>query len=393
MTKQGISFFLGVTMVFCSCKVKSTDNEQLLKTIEQSLQVACKQYRQMHQYVPDSLFPRTYVDGHLKLVNLYDWTSGFFPASLWYLYQYSNDSFFLKAAQKHTTFLEPLQNFKGTHDLGFMVYCPFGNGFKITGDTQYQRTIIHASRSLVSRYNQTIGLIKSWDNNHWQFPVIIDNMMNLEMLCKATRITGDSLYYNIAISHANVTLKNHFRDDNSTFHLVNYDTITGAVINKQTVQGFADSSAWARGQSWGLYGFTMMFRETGDSVYLKKACQIANFLIHHHNLPNDAIPYWDYNAPNIPDAPRDVSAAAIMASALIELDSYEPKSGYVNHAKKIIRSLSTSKYLAKVGNNSNFILKHSTGHLPANSEIDVPIIYADYYFIEALIRMKQLLEH
>ncbi|HAM99901.1 MAG TPA: glucuronyl hydrolase [Marinilabiliales bacterium] len=390
--KQLMLVLLLFVFFFSSCKIKTSNDEQLLKTIDQSLQVACEQYRQMQLNVPDSLFPRTYIDGQVKLVSIYDWTSGFYPASLWYLFQYSKDTLFLNNAKKFTSFLEPLKHYKGTHDLGFMIFCPYGNGYKITGDTSYLEVILETSKSLASRFNPKVGLIKSWDHNHWQYPVIIDNMMNLELLCQASKLNNDSMFYHIAATHANITLKNHFRPDNSTFHLVNYDTLTGAVINKQTVQGYSDSSSWARGQSWGLYGFTVMFRETGDSTYLKKACQMADYLIRHPNLPSDAIPYWDYNAPKIPNEPRDVSAAAIMASALIELHEYAPTIAYLEHAKTIIRSLSSANYLAKTGTNGHFILMHATGHLPANSEIDVPINYADYYFIEALLRMRAKLE-
>lgn len=391
--EKGLLILIFFITVLSGCNSERVKDEELLNTIDKSLQLACKHYSHLVDQVPDSLFPRTYINGQLKLVDRYDWTSGFFPASLWYLFEYSNDSILLKAAQKFTSFLKPLENFKGTHDLGFMVYCPYGNGYRLTKDSAYRLVICKAAESLSSRFNTQVGLIKSWDNDHWQYPVIIDNMMNLELLCEASKLTNDSIFYQISAIHANTTLKNHFRPDHSSYHLVNYDTLTGAIIQKQTVQGYSDSSAWARGQSWGLYGFTMMFRETADSVYLKKACQVADLLITYPNLPEDAIPYWDYNVPITSGTPRDASAAAIMASALIELHNYVPKADYLEHAKKIIRSLTSSNYLAKTENNGNFLLMHSTGHLPANSEIDVPLIYADYYFVEALLRMKEQLKN
>ncbi len=374
-----------------SCKPSHINNDELKVRIDHALQTAIDQYKGMILAAKDSSLPRTVENNKLKSVGIYDWTSGFFPASLWYLCQYFNDAVFLNAAKKYTQLLKPLQYVINTHDLGFMVYCPFGNGYKIAGDTSYLSVIENASKSLISRYNPKVGLIKSWDNKEWQYPVIIDNMMNLEMLCETSKFTHNPVFRNIAINHANKTMANHFRPDYSSFHLVNYDTITGGVINKQTVQGYSDGSAWSRGQSWGLYGYTMMFRETGDSAYLDQAVNIAKFLMHNPNMPDDGIPYWDYNAPKIPNEPRDVAAAAIMASALIELSNYAPDKDFLEFAKKIVFNLSSEKYLAQPGTNHNFILMHATGHLPANSEIDVPIIYADYYYIESLLRLKNKL--
>ncbi|MDA3823185.1 MAG: glucuronyl hydrolase, partial [Bacteroidales bacterium] len=233
----------------------------------------------------------------------------------------------------------------------------------------------------------------SWDHGSYTFPVIIDNMMNLEFLMWAFRETGDSLFYKVSVAHSETTLKNHFRDDYSTFHLVDYDTITGDVIRRQTVQGFSDESAWARGQVWGFYGYITMYRDTKDERYLEQSAHIAEFLINHGNMPSDGIPYWDFNAPNIPDAKRDASAAAIFASGLIELSQYlegEASEKYIAFAEKIVRSLSSDNYRAELGENNHFLLKHSVGHLPNNYEVDVPLTYADYYFVEALVRLKLL---
>jgi hypothetical protein len=301
----------------------------------------------------------------------------------------------LEYAKNYTARIEKEKYNKGTHDLGFMLYCSFGNGFRLTGDSAYQSIMLTGAESLVSRFNPLIGCIKSWDHNgdKWQFPVIIDNMMNLEFLFWASKVTGDPKYRNICISHADKTIENHFRPDYSTYHVVSYDTITGLAEKKNTHQGYADESAWARGQAWGLYGFVVTYRETQDPKYLEQAKHIAAFILNHPNLPADKIPYWDFNAPDIPDAKRDASAGAIIASALIELSGYADETlakSYLEVAKTQIRTLSSPKYFAQKGTNGNFILKHSVGHLLGNSEVDVPLTYADYYYIEALLRLRAL---
>lgn len=338
---------------------------------------------------PAQVSPRTVENGQFKMVGSRDWTSGFFPAELWYFYQYTKDKKWLELAKKYTEDIKKEQFNKGTHDLGFMVYCPFGNGYRLTGDPAYRDVIIQAAKSLSTRFNAKAGVIKSWDHNgdKWKYPVIIDNMMNLELLFEATKFTGDSSFYKIAISHANTTLKNHYRPDFSSWHVIDYDTLTGNVRNKLTAQGYSNESAWARGQAWGLYGYTLCYRYTKNPVYLKQAEAIAKFILNNPTQNKDLVPYWDYNAPNIPNAPRDASAAAITASAFYELANYSKAAQYKELADKILASL-TNSYRSPIGKNYGFILEHSTGHLPAKSEIDVPINYADYYYLEALLRSK-----
>jgi rhamnogalacturonyl hydrolase YesR len=340
---------------------------------------------------PALVAPRTVENGKMKLVDTQDWTSGFFPGSLWYLYQATGDKKWLTQARRFTRLSEPEKLNTTTHDLGFMIYCPFGNGYRLTKNADYRTVIIQAARSLSTRFNPTAGVIKSWDHHdkNWQFPVIIDNMMNLELLFEATKLSGDSSFYRLAVTHANTTLRNHYRPDFSSYHVVDYDPQTGAVRGKMTAQGYADASAWARGQAWGLYGFTMCYRETHNPTYLQQAEHIAQFILHHPNLPADKVPYWDYNDPAIPNAPRDASAAAITASALYELSSFSAANGhyYRQQADEILASLQT-KYAAPVGEDHGFLLLHSTGHKPAKSEIDVPLIYADYYYLEALLRAQ-----
>ncbi|MDB5270712.1 MAG: glucuronyl hydrolase [Hymenobacter sp.] len=342
---------------------------------------------------PALVVPRTEENGQLKLVSTPDWTSGFFAGNLWFLYQATGDKQWLTQARRFTQLSEPEKLNTTTHDLGFMIYCPFGNGYRLAQDAQYREVIIQAARSLSTRFSPTAGVLKSWDHHdkNWQFPVIIDNMMNLELLFEATRLSGDSAFYCLAVTHANTTLRNHYRPDFSSYHVVDYDPQTGAVRGKMTAQGYADASAWARGQAWGLYGFTMCYRETRNPIYLQQAEHIAQFILHHPNLPPDKVPYWDYNDPTIPNAPRDVSAAAIAASALYELSTFSLANGtyYRQQADVMLHSLQ-AHYAAPLGKNHGFLLLHSTGHKPAKSEIDTPLIYADYYYLEALLRARDL---
>ncbi len=310
---------------------------------------------------------------------------------MWYLYEFTGKASWKMAAQDYTARLESIQNYGGSHDVGFILNCSYGNGYRLTRDPHYRKVLIQGARTLSTRFKPEVGLIRSWDHGKWQYPVIIDNMMNLELLTWAAREASEPRLRDIALSHAGKTLKNHFRPDASTWHVVDYGPTNGAVIGKQTHQGAADTSPWARGQAWGLYGYTMMYRETRRPEYLAQAGMVARFLINHPRLPEDKIPYWDFDAPGIPNAPRDASAAAIMASALIELSDYtEPELGRqcLRLARQQLLSLSSPAYLAKPGENGGFLLSHSVGSKPKNSEVDVPLSYADYYFLEALLRYR-----
>jgi unsaturated chondroitin disaccharide hydrolase len=336
--------------------------------------------------------PRTVEKDQLILVAARDWTSGFFPGTMWYLYELTKNEKWKKEAQVYTEKVEQ-EKFNGrTHDMGFKIYCSFGNGFRLTKNEKYKDIIIQSAKTLITRFNPKVGAIRSWDHNadKWDFPVIIDNMMNLELLFEATKLTGDSVYHKIAVTHANTTLKNHFRPDYSSFHVISYNPTTGAVEKKNTHQGYAHESAWARGQAWAIYGYTLCYRETKDPKYLEQAQNIANFLFTNKNMPEDLVPYWDFDVPNIEKEPRDVSAATIIASSLYELSTYSKhKEDYLKKANKIMASVG-KKYSSDLGTNKGFILDHSTGHKPSNGEIDVPLNYADYYYMEALVRAKRL---
>jgi len=339
--------------------------------------------------------PRTVSpDGSLFMVPSRDWTVGFFPGSLWYMYEYTNKDEWKQLAEKYTLPLEIEKMNTGTHDTGFKMYCSFGNWHRLNENQNCRDILLQSAKTLITRFKPNAGIMRSWDHNtdKWQCPVIVDNMMNLELLFWASKETNDPVYYDIAVSHAKKTIENHYREDYSSYHVVDYDTITGKVLKKNTHQGYADESAWTRGQAWGLYGFTMCYRETGDSLFLKQARAIADFIFTHKNLPEDLIPYWDFDAPDIPNEPRDASAATISASALYELCELDGLNAgkYKRWADTILKNLSHN-YLSPTGDNRGFLLLHSTGAKPLNnSEVDVPISYADYYFLEALLRKQKL---
>ncbi len=371
----------------------------VMPTIEQQTDLMLNQIEEL----PSMKIPRTVIRNRVKFVDIPDWTVGFFAGSLWYINQLSdnkNDKW-LQEAERHTKFLNNGQYIISTHDIGFIMMCSYGNGFRFEDHTDYIPVIIQSAKSLTKRFRENVGAIQSWgaikdiseikDPKHAnQCPVIIDNMMNLELLFEATALTGDSTFYNMAVSHADVTMRNHFRKDNSSYHVVNYSLITGEALNKRTHQGWKDSSAWARGQSWGLYGYIVCYRYTHDKRYLDMAKKIAKLMIKESKKIDDGVFYWDFDCPKQSDTPRDASAAAITASALYELYTYSDRKVYKATADRLLTSLSSPKYLAEVGTNNNFLLKHSTGHFSAGREVDKPLNYADYYYLESLYRQKQL---
>ena len=378
-----------------NAQTKFKADELLLKTIHQNFIDANNQYKILRQNLPAGKFPKTYFPetNKYEFSNSGWWCSGFYPGALFYIYQQTKDTAAFNEATRMLGLLENEKNNTHTHDLGFMMYCSFGNAYNLTLNPEYKNVLLQSAKSLASRFNPAVGCIKSWDSKASDFLVIIDNMMNLELLFWATHATGDSLFYNIAVTHANTTIKNHFRSDYSSYHVVNYNPETGSVQQKKTAQGYADESAWARGQAWGLYGYTVAYRETKNEKYLQQAKHIASFILNHPNLPKDKIPYWDFNAPNIPNALRDVSAASVVASALLELCKYvdaKNAKNYFNTASTILKNLSSPNYKATAGTNGGFILKHSVGNIPGKTEVDVPLTYADYYFLEAMLRYQQL---
>ncbi len=371
----------------CLAAAGCSGRAALKKELRQALATAVEQEKAqaVRMAAIEGKLPRTFEKGEVQPTSPYNWVSGFFPGSLWLLYEHTGDEELKSYADMFTRRLEVLKDHTGTHDLGFMVFCSYGNAYRLTGDPYYKSVIERASAALSTRFNPTVGCIRSWntgrkENPELDFMVIIDNMMNLEML----EWCGGE-YDKIARTHANTTLENHFRPDNSSHHVVAYNELTGEVVEKRTAQGRSNDSAWARGQSWGLYGYTMMYRTTGDEAYLDQAVKIADYLL--PRLPEDAIPNWDYDAV---ESAKDSSAGAVMASALIELYGFTNDERYIATAERQLRSLCSDYYLAKAGENGNFLLKHGVGHYMAGSEVDVPLSYGDYYFIEAAMRYLAL---
>lgn len=340
------------------------------------------------------------IDSSVYYCGYADWRSGFFPGSVWYLYELTGDSTLLPLAAKYTDAIEEAKNLTWHHDIGFIINCSFGNALRLTGDRRYAEVMTQAARSLCTRFRPAAGVIQSWDVNGnswqakrgWKCPVIIDNMMNLELLFEATKLTGDSTFCRVALSHADRTLKEQFRPDGSCFHVVDYDPQDGTVRSRQTAQGYADSSAWSRGQAWAIYGYTVCYRETGRQIYLDQALKTFNFMKNHPHMPADRVPYWDMDAPGIPNEPRDASSAAVIASALYEISTFDVPQAeeYRTYADSIMSSLTSPDYTAAPGTNGLFLLMHSVGSIPHNSEIDVPLNYADYYYMEALKRRNNI---
>ncbi|WP_458924247.1 glucuronyl hydrolase [Flavitalea antarctica] len=382
--------------LFIAVAVSAQPSKKVMKKlIDENMQFAAQQYKLLMKNTPDTVMPRSYNAEKQQLItsNTKWWCSGFYPGTLWMIYDETKDLAIRTEALKRLALLEPTKNYTGNHDLGFMMYCSFGTAYAITKEPAYKDVIFTAASSLSTRYRPSIKAIQSWNTSEkFKCPVIIDNMMNLELLEWVTQNGGDKKFHEIAVNHANTTMKNQFRPDFSSWHVIDYDLQKGEVYKKLTHQGYSDESAWARGQVWGLYGYIVMYRFTKDPAYLSLARNIAKFVLKHPNLPADKVPYWDFNAPDIPNAKRDVSSASVLASALLELSLYtngRESKDYVSTAGDILQVLSTPAYRAKAGTNGGFILEHSVGHLPGKSEIDVPLTYADYYFIEALQRYKK----
>lgn len=402
--KKQILMVLCSALGICTVQGQSSDLKLSKEFIQQNLNDAAQQIKVLANETPDEKFPKTFENNKEVFSSSSWWCSGFYPGTLWYLYEGTQDRGLLQKVEEKLPYLEKEKYNKGTHDLGFMLFCSFGNGLRLTGDSvKYKDVLVTGAASLASRFNETTKTIRSWDHKPWHYPVIIDNMMNLEFLTQVSKMTGNKWYYDLAVIHAETTLRNHFRKDYSSYHVIDYDVNTGKVIAKKTHQGAFDESAWSRGQGWALYGYTMMYRETKKKEFLNQARHIAKYIFNHPNLPQDLIPYWDFDKDKIDQSSkmyakkdlRDVSAAALYASALLELAQYtvgKESTLYLTKAETMLTNLSKAPYKAEYGKNGGYLLKHSVGALPLNSEIDVPFTYADYYYVEALIRYKRLLE-
>lgn len=407
---------LTLSVILSSCALNKADRQKNLKLsldqqfVEKQLTDATRQIKHLAASVSEEAMPTTYSNGRHVNWGTAWWCSGFYPGTVLYLYEYTKDPELLAEAKTKLKYLEKEKYNKTTHDLGFMLFCSFGNALRLTRDsTAYKEVLTTGAESLSTRYRDITKAIRSWDGNKnwdgevWKYPVIIDNMMNLEFLTQATKMTGNRKFYDIAVQHANTTMKNAFRPDYSSYHVVDYDPNTGKVYEKRTAQGAFDESAWSRGQGWALYGYTVMYRETGDKKYLDLARNIAKFYLNHPNLPEDLVPYWDmdqnklepgsqyYNQKDL----KDASTAAVMASGFIELALYVDKKeaqDYVVKAERMLQSLSSKPYKADYKEIGGYILKHSVGSVPHKTEVDVPLTYADYFYVEALIRYDRMLK-
>lgn len=389
----GLILVLPIMLFSNSCTSTKGFNEDV-KSAEKQLRLLEENANQQLNAVSESneyplVFPRSVNDGEIRFVNSPDWTSGFYPGILWYMYDLTEDAYWKEAAERHTYFVEQEMQNNSDHDIGFKIYSSFGQGYRLTGNPHYRDVIIKSAETLITRFNDKVGAIRSWDFNaeNWDFPVIIDNMMNLELLFRATEETGDSTYYDIAVAHANTTLEEHFREDNSSYHVIDFNPETGDVRKRNTHQGYSHDSSWARGQAWGLYGFTMAYRFTKDLAYLEQAEKIAEYILSHPSVPDDMVPYWDYNASNLSNEPRDVSAAVITVSALFELSTFHRSKSvfYVEKASNILNNVQEG-FMSEPGENFGFLLEQSTGNYNRSDEVSVPIIYAEYYYLEAIKR-------
>lgn len=416
MVRKKILGVACILLIITACQTK--DKTEELAFVAENISYVTEQMDNMIASLPDldtaavgKIVPATYEPSQDKVYTChpYSWTIGFFPGSLWKVYELTGDTIWKDRAARLTKRLEYLKTFTGNHDLGFMVGCSFGNGYRLAPDEYYRDVLIESARSLSTRFLPRIQVIKSWNyrkawngETEWFCPVIIDNMMNLEMLCEASKLSGDSCFTDIAVTHANTTVKNHFREDYSTYHVVDYDTISGAIKDQATCQGYSDNSTWARGQAWAVYGYTMMYRETGKPEYLEVAKGAADWFITH--LPEDFMPLWDFNVGQEGYTPegkskavknkvpyKDASAASITCSALFELGDLSRESKYTDAAIKMLHRLASPDFRAPLGENGNFLLMHSVGSLPHGGSIDVPLDYADYYFLEALVRYRDYL--
>lgn len=323
-----------------------------------------------------------------------EWCSGFWAGILWMDYAYSNDSQVKEAAQGYTAELEFLANRPAyDHDLGFIIINSFLKGVEMTHDSHYKQVALQCADTLATLFNPTVGTMLSWPRHVKDYKghnTIMDNMINMELLLWAAENGGNQQLRDIAIKHSITTMKHHFRKDGSSYHVAVYNQRNGKFKRGVTHQGFANWSMWSRGQAWAIYGYTMVYRYTHDPVFLEQAKKVTDIYLKRLNeTSNDWIPIWDMDDPRGIAAPKDASAACIVASALIELSQFvedEKRDEYMKDAVNMLTDLSSDSYLS--GDDNVAFLKHSTGHHPAGSEIDASIIYADYYYIEALLRLR-----
>lgn len=385
---------LGTVMVSCESASAEIDARRQLDWCHYKVDKALSSFGDSVDY---DMMPRnvegTATSWHCRMVGAEEWCSGFWPGILWMDYAATKDEKVRAAAERYTASVgKILDNPVYDHDLGFLFFCSYGKGYAVTRSPQYKKIILAAADSLRTLFNPTVGTILAWPrhvDDYGGHNTIMDTMMNLEMLFWSAKNGGDPELYDIAVRHAETTMKNHFRPDGTCYHVAVYNPVTGDFIRGCTHQGYNDDSVWARGQSWAIYGYTVVYRETGEQRFLDFAQKVTDAYL--ERLPDDSVPFWDFDDPSIPDAPRDASAACVVASALLELGGYVgglKGKEYIAAAEKMLLSLSSDSYRTDE-HNPSFLL-HSTGHHPAGTEVDASIIYADYYYIEALSRLAAI---
>lgn len=394
-------YLAGIGLLFLSACAGTNDNsfrvDRSLEYCHHQVTRTLAELRGEEGQIDYTLIPRNILKGeahwNCRKASETEWCSGFWPGILWYDYEATGDVQIRTEAEKFTAALGFLAKQPAyDHDLGFLLFCSYGNGYRLTGNPEYKQMLLNAADTLATLFRPRAGTLLSWPRNVKMFGgynTIMDNMMNLELLLWAAKNGGNPYLADIAVSHADRTMEHQFRPDYTCYHVAVYDSISGEFLRGVTHQGYADSSTWARGQAWAIYGYTLMYRETKDARYLNFVQKVADAYL--ERLPEDKIPYWDFDAPDIPNAPRDASAAAVTTSALLELSSFlsdETGTKYKQAAIEMLTSLSSEKYQSRASKPS--FLLHSTGHWPAGSEIDASIIYADYYYIEALVRLRKM---
>jgi len=388
-------FVLLSIIFFFACTEKDSRDIQIdldhsIKYCEEKLQSSFQHFKGQ-QKLPRVIFQN---QKHWSGSSINSWTSGFYAGLLWLMYDYTGDEYWKQNAAYYTHLLEPVKRLPWkTHDFSFMMYYSYGLGFQFTKSENYRRILLETADSLATLYNPKTGTIESWPwmkrKRNWPHTTIIDNMMNLELLFWAADNGGNSHYRDIAIKHAKKTMQDFIRPDFSTIHIVIYDSASSKIIKKATVQGYGDNTTWARGHSWATYGFIKAYKYCRKDEFLKTAKNLAHYYL--NTVPEDMIPYWDFDAPLIPNEPKDASAAAIMASALFELSNFcqkdKEKQKYFTAGMNILRTLNSEKYKSR---NNDAFLTGSVGSKPNGNEVDVSLIYTDYFYLEALLKAKRI---
>ena len=426
MKKYLLSLALGLAMMACQTQTQAPqlDVEKDLAYCAVQVDRALDGLRLADGTYDYTMEPRNILEGEVqwncRRASAEEWCSGFWSGVLWMVYESEElkvkSEEFASAQQappcavanstlstQHSTLKEAAEGYTDSlkflatqpvydHDLGFLVINSFLKGYEATGREDYKQTALACADTLATLFNPTVGTLLSWPRHVKDYGghnTIMDNMINLELLFWASENGGSQQLRDIAIRHAETTMQNHFREDGSCYHVAVYDTLTGQFLRGVTHQGYADESMWSRGQSWAIYGYTMVYRYTRDQRFLDFAQKVTDIYLRRlHETSDDWVPLWDMDDPRGLEAPKDASAACVVASALLELCNYvgeDKGTVYREAATQMLADLGTDKYQSRDRNVA--FLMHSTGHHPAGSEIDASIIYADYYYIEALIKM------